>query len=330
MVLCLAAAALIAWSRPLSVLDLWLLVVLLSAVIETVLLAYLSASRFSFGWWAGRVYGLASSSVVLLVLLSETMKLYVRLARSLMAERRSREARLATLEALSASIAHEVNQPLGSMVTNADAALRWLGKPQPDLGEARLALQRIANDGHRAGQVVQSVRTMFKKGSRERTTIDLNALIVEVLRRAMSEAMPDRTTVRTELDPALPPLTGEPVQLQQVIANLVVNAFEAMGPVTHRPRILRVATQLSGPGTVLVSVEDTGSGLSADLRQRIFEPFFTTKPEGMGMGLLFCRSIVEGHGGRLWVDAGTGGGAIIRFSLPADEDGAGARVEADR
>jgi signal transduction histidine kinase len=142
--------------------------------------------------------------------------------------------------------------------------------------------------------------------------------------------MPDRTTVRTELDPALPPLTGEPVQLQQVIANLVVNAFEAMGPVTHRPRILRVATQLSGPGTVLVSVEDTGSGLSADLRQRIFEPFFTTKPEGMGMGLLFCRSIVEGHGGRLWVDAGTGGGAIIRFSLPADEDGAGARVEADR
>src|SRR5690606_5588256 len=137
--LSLAAAALLAWPR--SILDLWLLVVLLAALIEIALLAYLSDSRFSRGWWAGRLYGLASSSIVLLVLLSETVTLYVRLARSLLAERRSREDRLSTLEILAASIAHEVNQPLGSMVTNADAALRWLDRPQPDLEEARQALR---------------------------------------------------------------------------------------------------------------------------------------------------------------------------------------------
>jgi C4-dicarboxylate-specific signal transduction histidine kinase len=302
------------------VLDLWLLVVLLTVVIETVLLAYVSSgSRFSLGWWAGRAFGLASSSIVLLVLLAETVNLYARLARSLVAERRTREARLSTLEALSASIAHEVNQPLGSMVTNADAALRWLDKPSPDLVETRLALGRIANDGHRAAKVIESVRMTFKKQPQERVALDLNNLIGQILKRFLNEAALERVTVQTDFDPDLPAVTGEAVQLQQVIANLVANAIDAMSSVTDRPRRLRLVTGPGGPGSVLVSVEDSGDGLSGDIKRRVFEPFFTTKPDGMGMGLLFCRSIVERPGGRLWADDNPAGGAIFCFTLPADD-----------
>ncbi|MGD1876016.1 MAG: MASE4 domain-containing protein [Kiloniellaceae bacterium] len=319
--LCLVAAAVLLWTRRLSLLDHWLLIVLLSSVIEIVLLAYLSGgSRFSIGWWAGRAYGLAASSVVLLVLLSETVQLYARLARSLLAERRTREARLAILEALSASIAHEVNQPLGSMVTNADAALRWLDKPSPDLEEARLALRRITNDGHRAGKVSESVRTMFKKQRQERVARDLNRLIDHVLKRSMANAELEHVTVQTAYDPNLPSITGQPVQLQQVVANLITNALDAMRPSRDRACRLTVTTGPGGPGSVMVSIEDSGEGLSGDIKQRIFEPFFTTKPEGMGMGLLFCRAIVERHGGRLWVDDGATQGAIFRFTLPADDE----------
>lgn len=319
--LCLAAAAALARARPLSLLDLWLLVVLLSAVIEILLLAYLaSGSRFSLGWWAGRVYGLVSSSIVLLVLLSETMTLYVRLAQSLVSERRSREARLSSLEMLSASIAHEVNQPLGSMVTNADAALRWLDRPQPDNDEARQALARIVKDGHRAGKVIESVRTLFRKDQHERDAIDLNALIEEVVRRESSAIRPERMTLRLDLAPSLPKVTGDRLQLEQVVCNLAANAIEAMSGLGNRQGVLRVATEVLGPATVQVTIADSGPGLSPEAQRHIFEPFYTTKSQGMGMGLPFCRSIIEGHGGRLWADDSTAGGAIFRFTVPADEE----------
>ena len=319
--LCLAAGVALLLARLLSVLDLWLLVVLLSALIETVLLAYVSSgSRFSLGWWAGRLYGLAASSTVLLALLSESVTLYVRLARSLMAERRSREGRLSMLEILSASIAHEVNQPLASMVTNADAALRWLDRPQPDLGETRAALQRIAEDGHRAGKVIESVRTMFKKDLGERAALDLNALLAEALQRSLRDAHPQRLVTQTDFDPNLPRVTGDPLRLGQVACNLFANAAEAMNGQPDRTGVLHVSTRLGGSGTVLVSVEDDGPGLTDAVRDRLFEPFFTTKAQGLGMGLLFCRSVIEGHGGRLWTDDNPGGGAIFRFTLPADDD----------
>ena len=175
-VLCLMALALL-WSRRRSVLDLWLMVVLCVWLIETFLLGYISAGRFSVGWWAGRVYGLMSGSLVLLVLLSETTTLYAQLARSVSAERRIREARLTTMEVLSASIAHEVNQPLASMVTHADAGLRWLQRAEPDLDETKAALKSIVNDGHRAARIIESVRTVFRKGTRDRFPLDVNELI---------------------------------------------------------------------------------------------------------------------------------------------------------
>lgn len=316
-VLLYIAGLVVLWTRRQSVLDLWLMVVLCTLLIEVTLLSYISAGvRLSVGWWAGRLYGLVSASIVLAVLLSETTRLYARLARSLAAERRVREARLSSMEALSASIAHEVNQPLASMVTNADAGLRWLERDSPDLGEARAALRRIASDGHRAGKVIEGIRAMFKKGAREQVLLDMNQLIDEVIRRSREEAQFAQVTVETELDERLLVVPGNPVQLQQVVQNLVANAINAMSTVTERPRLLRIRSALQDASTIRISVEDSGTGLDSQHRDRIFEPFFTTRSDGMGMGLMFCRSVIEAHGGRLWTIDNTPYGAIFAFTLP--------------
>jgi signal transduction histidine kinase len=255
--------------------------------------------------------------VVLLVLLSEITTLYVRLLRSVAAERRAREARLATMEALSASIAHEVSQPLGTLVTNAAAASRWLDRATPDLAQARAALERLVADSDRASSVVQSIRTMFSTGAKKRSPLNLNELIREVLGHTRAETQLGRVTVRTDLNPALPPVTGNPVQLQQVVLNLVLNAVDAMSTVIDRPRTLRISSVHQEPGSVLVSIVDAGSGLDPAHQDRIFEPFFTTKGHGMGMGLMICRSIVEAHGGRLWMTPNEPHGTIFQFTLPA-------------
>ena len=262
-VLCLAALTLL-WFRRRSVLDLWLMVVLCVWLIETFLLGYISAGRFSVGWWAGRIYGLVSSSTVLLVLLSETTALYARLARSVSAERRIREARLTTMEVLSASIAHEVNQPLASMVTHADAGLRWLERESPDLDEAKAALKSIVNDGHRAARIIESVRMVFRKGTQDRTPLNINEIIQEVLGHTRSEARLNRVSIQTDLDGNLPLITGNPVQLSQVVSNLITNAVDAMSSVTDRARVLRIRSKLHEPDSIMVSVEDAGTGLDAE------------------------------------------------------------------
>jgi len=309
------------WTRQRSVLDLWLMFVLCTLLIELVLLSYLGGGlRLSLGWWAGRCYGFISASVVLLVLLSETTTLYARLAHSVSAERRAREDRLTTMEALSASIAHEINQPLASIVTNADAGLRWLGRNSPDLEETRMALKRIVSDGHRAGKVIEGIRTMFKKGAQERVPLNLNQLIGDVLRRSQGEALRGRVSVETELEERLPLITGNAIQLQQIVSNLVANAIDAMMSVTDRPRVLRVRSERNASGSVLVSVGDSGTGLDPENKERIFEPFFTTKSDGMGMGLMFCRSIVEAHGGRLWATDNVPQGAIFQFTMPDSDE----------
>lgn len=311
------------WRRQRSMLDFWLIIVLCTLLIELIHLSYLSAGiRLSVGWWAGRLYGLTSASLVLLVLLSQTTTLYARLARSVSAERRAREDRLVTMEALSALIAHEVNQPVASMVTNADAGLRWLGRKIPDLEETRAALKRIVSDGHRAGNVIEGIKTMFKKSAQERVPLNLNQLISDVLRRSQGEVQLGRVSVEAGLDEQLPLTTGNPIQLQQVVSNLISNAIEAMSSVTDRPRVLRVRSERHAPGNVLVSVGDSGIGLDPEHKDQIFEPFFTTNHDGMGMGLMFCRSIVEAHGGRLWATDNVPHGANFQFILPHNEDSA--------
>jgi signal transduction histidine kinase len=303
--------------RRRSMLDIWLMVVLFTLMIEIMLISYISgAIRLSVGWWAGRFYGLASASLVLLVLLSEATRVHARLALSVLAERRARQNRLTAMEALSASIAHEVNQPLASMVTNASAGLRWLAHDQPRIDEAKAALGRIVLEGHRASKVVTGIRTMFLKGAQEREPLNLNDLIETVLAQCETEARLGRITVSTALANDLPHVVGNPLQLQQVITNLVDNAIDAMRGITDSRR-LHFATQCHEFGEVLVVIADNGAGLSAIDKDRIFDPFYTTKPDGMGMGLMFCRTAVEAHGGRLWASDNEPHGAVFQFTLPA-------------
>lgn len=305
------------WLRRRSVLGLWLMVVLATLCLEIVLLSYVSGGiRLSIGWWAGRICGLISASMVLVVLLSETAMLYGRLARALTLERRIRDARLSEMEALSATIAHEVNQPVASMATNANAGLRWLERESPAAHETKAALSRIVRDGHRAGDVIRGVRSMFHKGPQVRVPIAINKVIAEVVERHRAEARDNLVSVDLQLQQDLPAVTGNRIQIEQVASNLIANAIDAMQAVPDRERHLRIVTGLGDEYTVQVSVADCGVGLPAGHAEKIFKPFYTTKPDGMGMGLMFCRSAVESHGGRLWVEENKPRGSVFSFTLP--------------
>jgi len=181
----------------------------------------------------------------------------------------------------------------------------------------RATLKRIVSDGHRAGRVISGVRTMFKKTSQGRVAVDINDGAREVLALVRGELDNRRVSVRTELE-QLPPVTADRVQLQQVILNLIMNALDAMASVDGRARVLLLRTERHEPGGVMVTVQDTGTGIDKKHIDRIFEPFFTTKSHGMGMGLSICRSIVEAHGGRLWAGANEPRGAVFQFTLPAN------------
>jgi len=315
LLLALFALALL-WSRRRSVLDLWLMVVMCGLLIELCLII-LVGRRYVVGWYAARLYFLVSSTLVLAVLLSETALLYARLARSVMAESREREARLMTMDVLSASIAHEMSQPLASIVTNADAAARWMGRPTPDLDEVKASLGQIRDSAYRARDLIGSIRAMIKRDARNRLPLDINDLVREIVALMERELQRNRISVELELDEHLPTVQADHVQLQQVLINLITNGLEAMAG-NRRARILRVKSAIQEPDSVLISVADTGTGIDPEIVDRIFNPLFTTKSNGMGMGLSICRSIIEGHGGRLWASAGAEGGSVFQFVLPAN------------
>jgi PAS domain S-box-containing protein len=207
-------------------------------------------------------------------------------------------ARLTAMGEMTASIAHEINQPLAAIVANGNAGLRWLANAAPDLDEVRATLKRIVSDGHRAGKVISGVRTLFKKNVAARGPIDINDLVGEVLSLVRGELESRRVTVETELG-QLPPVIADRAQLQQVILNLITNALDAMGAISDRPRVLRLRSERCEPGKIMVTVHDSGPGIEKKNIHRIFEPFFTTKSNGTGMGLSICRSVVESHGGQL-------------------------------
>jgi len=223
--------------------------------------------------------------------------------------------RLETAEQLSASIAHEINQPITGIVLKASAALRWLAVEKPDVDRIRNILTDIVGAGERTGDIIKGVRAMFKKDSNAKAAINLNNLINTVLALLRLDLQRDGVQVEAQLDGELPTVTGDAVQLQQVILNLIVNAADAMRAV--EPRMLKVQTSGRVAGTVRVSIEDSGPGISEADRARIFDPLFTTKAGGMGMGLSICRSIIENHGGKIWVSAATDRGALFQFELPA-------------
>ena len=218
---------------------------------------------------------------------------------------------------LSASIAHEVNQPLAAIALNASAALNWLKAKTPDLEEARDALVRVVSESHRAGDIVTNLRALFRKDAQQPGTVEINKVILSVLALVRIELEKHDIEVHTQLDHGLPAMAGNEVQLQQVVLNLVMNAKDAMQSAPTQ-RELRVQSQRSADGRVQVSIEDSGSGISESDVKRIFQPMFTTKAHGMGMGLSICRSIVEAHHGTIWAEARAGVGSAFRFSLPAN------------
>jgi signal transduction histidine kinase len=229
--------------------------------------------------------------------------------------------RVATAGELSASIAHEVNQPLAAIVANANAGLRFLASSTPDLEEARAALESVVSDGHRAGEVVENVRTLFRKDSEEKGALDLNDLIRDVLGLMRVELQMQGIIVQTNLGRPFPLVLGHSGQLQQVFLNLARNAADAMGSVSGRARLLRVTSAIHGPDAVLVSIEDSGAGIDPKDSDHVFDSFFTTKSQGMGMGLSICRSIIEAHHGRLWASPGIDQGAVFNVQLPVVRSG---------
>jgi PAS domain S-box-containing protein len=224
--------------------------------------------------------------------------------------------RVTTLGELTASIAHEVNQPLAGVITNAQACLRWLGREVVDVAEARAAVERIIRDGQRASAVIQRIRELATKTDPHKARLDLNDVIHEVVLLVHREVLGHRVTLRTDLAAALPPVLGDRVQLQQVLMNLVLNGIDAMASVMDRPRELWIRSHQPAADQVCVAVQDSGIGIDPAHVDRLFHAFFTTKPHGMGMGLSISRSIIDAHGGRLWASHNVGPGATVQFTLP--------------
>jgi C4-dicarboxylate-specific signal transduction histidine kinase len=229
-------------------------------------------------------------------------------------------ARVTTLGELAASIAHEVNQPIASTLVNAQAGLRWLGAEPPDLVELRKALDRIVRDSLRASAVVSRIRDLVKKAPAREDRVDINAAIQGVIDLTRSEATKNGVLMRTELAESLPPVRGDRVELQQVVLNLVLNAAEAMSELTEGPRELHILTGMNGSDQVLVAVSDTGPGLAPAIKEKLFQAFQTTKPNGLGLGLSICRSIVESRGGQMRARANAPRGAVLEFTLPVHSE----------
>jgi PAS domain S-box-containing protein len=227
----------------------------------------------------------------------------------------ARSSRAITVGQLIATIAHEVNQPLAALVANAAAALRWLAGDPPRIDKARQAMTRIARDGNRASNVIARVRALVGRNEVQRTPLNLNSIVQEVIVLVRTELRRNNITVRANLEQNLQPIPCDRVQMQQVLLNLVVNAIEAMVVVVTHPRLLAIATVADVAG-VIVSVKDSGMGLDELVLERVFEPFYTTKPRGMGIGLAISRTIIEAHGGRIWAVPNEGSGTTFQFRLP--------------
>jgi signal transduction histidine kinase len=233
----------------------------------------------------------------------------------------ARVSRLATMGAMVASIAHEIRQPLAAVVANSHAGTRWLARQEPNLEEVRLALESIGENGHRANEVITSISAMFKKNPDRRVPVNVNEVVNDVINLSRGELQSRKISLHTKLAPDLPRVSGDPVQLREVLLNLTMNAAEAMNLTDSR--VLVIASMLEADG-VKVTVEDSGIGIDAKHAERIFEAFFTTKTTGMGMGLAICRSIIASHDGRLWATPGNSRGTVFHVALPV-----GAKADVD-
>jgi signal transduction histidine kinase len=308
-------ALILLWFRRHTVLGLWLMVVSCVHLAGVPLSFFPPPIRFSVGWYTVVIINLIANSLVLVVLLVGISKLYARVLLAVRAHHRERDARLVTGDAVSAMIAHEVKQPLSAMITRAETTLRRLNRSIPDLDKAKEEIKQIAADGYRAGVVIDSIRANFKKDARVRTLVDVNGLIAETMDLVRSDLQKHRILHRSfEPRVELPQVAADRSQLQQVLLNLITNAIDSMGA-EDGARILSVTSEFHDNSEIVVSVADTGSGINSQDRERVFNPLFTTKSSGMGMGLSICRSIIEAHDGRIWVESNSPKGAVFQFAL---------------
>jgi signal transduction histidine kinase len=311
-----STALAVLFARRRTILDLWLMVTLL-AYMPSFLVAIIGSSvRFTVGWYAARCFILVASCMVLSVLLVETTLLYSRLASAIILQRRERTNRLLSVDEATAAIAHEINQPLGAMSLNCDAALECLKATPLDLEELRSCLTDVKSENSRVNEVVTGVRALFKTTARQRAMVEINRLAREVLRMVENDLHVHGVSVSTEFQEDVPQVRADPIQLQQVILNLIKNAIDAIaiGPTTIKA--IRLITTYDGNSTVSLIIQDSGPGITHKNETQIFDPFFTTKPSGMGLGLSISRRIIEDHGGNVRLTETSSKGCIFEITLP--------------
>lgn len=304
------------WARRRSLLDLCLMIVMCAWITELALTGLITNARFSFGFYAGRVFSFTTSIVVLSVLIFESTRLYARLASSNRKLRRERDNKLMNIEAITSSIAHEVRQPLAAISANLGAARALLEMSPPDLSEATVSLNDANEDVRRAADVLDGIRSLFGKGDLPRQPVNMNDIVLETLQSLRGEIQARGIAASHDLTFDLPAVTGHKSQLHEVVLNLVNNALEAMDNTAGRSRKLEIITRRHDADEIVVAVKDTGPGIDAKQLGGIFDAFVTTKSKGMGLGLAICRAIVERHGGRLTVFSDGENGALFQFVLP--------------
>jgi len=304
------------WTRRRSVLDLWVMVAICMVISEMTLVALGVTSRFYLGWYVSRALAVGVSTVVLIALLSESMRLYAALSRANVMLERERENKLMNAVAIVAAIAHEVRQPLTRIISGGNAAQRFLKMTPPQQDKAQTALEGIVNAGHRTSEVIDGFRGLFAEGNEEQQLVDITEIIRVVLESLRNELKDQQIELRSELMSGLPSVYGNKSQLQEVVSNIIVNAIEAMETSSNRDRVLDVRTELCDGMTIRVAIEDSGPGIDLDKLGGIFSAFVTTKRHGMGLGLAISRMIVEYHGGKLTASSNKKGGASFQFVLP--------------
>ena len=302
------------WARRRSVLDYWLMIVTLSLMAE-ITFSLIGGGRESLGSYVNRIFSLVTSTIILVLLLAEMTRAYAQLARSNAMLQSERNNKLMNLEAMVASISHEIKQPLGAIAVSGNAALRFIGRTPPDLEEVQSNLNLMIGESHRASQVFDNIRALFGRTSRNYEPVDVNETTFEVLRILRGELKDCSITTRTDLTSERALVMGHQGQLQEVLLNLVRNAIEAMDAVKDGNRVLRVTTERHGD-KIVGAVENSGPGIDPKKLDGIFDAFVSTKPQGMGLGLAICRMIIERHGGQLLAWSGKKRGAVFQFILP--------------
>ena len=304
------------WIGRRSVLDYWLMLAIFALILQHIYGGFLASQRYTLGFYASRGFTLVTSMLVLSLLLAETMRLYTRLARANLLLERERNNKLMSLEAVAKAISHEVRQPLAAMTMNSEAALLYLGKSPSNVGKAQALLSNVVSDSQRASELLQGIHAVFGSGGQRTESIDVNELALGSLRSFQAALTDCEIFSRVELSTELPSIVGHRGQLQEVVNNLMQNAIDALGSVKHHPRKLILRTNRQADGAIVLEVEDSGPGIDANAAGDIFDVFTTTKPQGMGLGLAICQTIIERHSGSISVAVAEPRGSIFRVVLP--------------